>query len=162
MNHAPAQGLPRWPRAPAWRPLAAALLSALAFALSAITSAQAAIAEDEVRAIDDQRAEAVRLKNLGMLGQIYAADYLGVGIDGQVLDRAQLFQRIMRGDAALALSTDDIRVQVIGDTAVFLGRVTARAPTGEVTSVTRVSQVFVRRDGQWWCVASQATPVQAR
>jgi ketosteroid isomerase-like protein len=59
-----------------------------------------------------------------------------------------------------SLSTDDLSIRSYGDTAIATGRTTAT--TGGEPSQTvrlRFTDVFVRRDGKWLVVASQATRI---
>ncbi|MEK8031347.1 nuclear transport factor 2 family protein [Ideonella sp. DXS29W] len=117
----------------------------------------AATTEETLTAIEDQRVEAVRIQDFGTLGRIYAPEFLAVSPQGEVIDRSQLFQALAKGQSAQRFSTDDIRVLDLGATAVVFGRQTARAPTGQVTEVSRFAHVYIQRDGQWWCVSAQST-----
>jgi ketosteroid isomerase-like protein len=130
--------------------------------LAAVTvpsPARAATAEEELTILEDQRSEAVRLKDYSALGRIYAPEFMAVAGNGQLIDRTALFRQFDQGGSALKFQTDEIRIQQHGDTAVFFGRLTGRAPTGEVATVSRFSHVYIRRDGRWWCVAGQSTPI---
>ena len=105
--------------------------------------ARAARAEEELIAVEDQRREAIRIKDFGTLGRIYAPEFMAVAGNGQLIDRATLVRLFDQGGSALKFETDEIRVQVHGDTAVFFGRLTGRAPTGELATVSRFSHVFI-------------------
>jgi ketosteroid isomerase-like protein len=137
----------------------AALVLPLLAMLALPATLRAATTEEELRALEDQRREAIRIQDFGTLGRIYAPEFVAVASNGQVMDRTQLFQMFARGSSAQKFSTDDIRVQDLGQTAVFIGRLTARAPTGEITFTTRFSHVFVKRDGLWKCVYGHSTPI---
>lgn len=139
------------------RRFAALQLAVCAALLPAL--AAAATAEEELRALEDQRQEAIRIQDFGTLGRIYAPEFIAVAANGQVVDRSQLFQIFAKGGSAQKFSTDEIRVLDLGETAVFIGRLVARAPTGVITYTTRFSHVFVRRDGHWLCVSGQSTPI---
>lgn len=122
-------------------------------------------AEEEERikgtllAIEDMRQDAVRNRNVGSLGQIYAAEFVGVTITGAIVDRTQLIQLFARGNAAQRVETDELRVQVHGDTAIVFGRQTSYAPTGDVTFTNRFSNVYLRREARWQCISGQSTPI---
>jgi ketosteroid isomerase-like protein len=137
----------------------AAMVLPLLATLALAAAAHAATTEEELRAIEDQRREAIRIQNFGLLGRIYAPEFIAVADNGQVMDRTQLFQVFAKGGSAQKFTTDEIRVQDLGQTAIFIGRLTARAPTGEITYTSRFSHVFVKRDGHWLCVLGQSTPV---
>lgn len=119
----------------------------------------AATAEEELTALEDQRREAVRVKDFATLGRIYAPEFTAVAGNGELIDRTALFRLFEQGGSALRFETDEIRIQQHGDTAVFFGRLTGKAPTGETATVSRFSHVFIRREGRWVCVAGQSTPV---
>jgi ketosteroid isomerase-like protein len=138
-----------------------ATLGMLAVALFAGNAAHAATAEEELTALEDQRREAIRVKDFATLGRIYAPEFTAVAGNGQLIDRAALFRIFDQGGSALKFETDEMRVQQHGDTAIFFGRLTGRTPTGETATVSRFSHVFIRREGHWVCVAGQSTPVAA-
>lgn len=131
------------------------LLAALAWPLAA----HCATTEEILRAVEDQRREAIRIQDWNILGRIYAPEFVGVTANGQVIDRTQLFQIFAKGSSAQKFSTDEIKVLDLGETAIFYGRLVARAPTGAITYSTRFSHVFVKRDSVWWCVSGQSTPI---
>ena len=137
------------------RRTAALLLAGCAVLLP--TLATAATTEEVLRAVEDQRREAIRIQDFGTLGRIYAPEFIAVAGDGQVIDRSQLFQIFAKGSSAQKFTTDEIRVLDLGQTAVFIGRQVARAPTGAITYTMRFSHVFVLRDGIWLCVSGQST-----
>ena len=122
---------------------------------------RAASAEEELTALEDQRRDAIRVKDFAMLGRIYAPEFTAVAGNGELIDRPTLFRLFDQGGSALKFETDEIRVQQHGDTAIFFGRLTGRTPTGETATVSRFSHVFIRREGRWVCVAGQSTPVAA-
>ena len=136
-------------------------LAALALAASGCLAGTcfAATAEEELTALEDQRREAIRVKDFATLGRIYAPEFIAVAGNGELIDRATLFRLFEQGGSALKFETDEIRIQQHGDTAVFFGRLTGKAPTGETATVSRFSHVFIRREGRWVCVAGQSTPV---
>ncbi len=136
---------------------AALLLAGCAVLLPAL--AAAATTEEEIRAVEGQRLEAIRIQDFGTLGRIYAPEFIAVTGNGQVIDRSQLFQVFAKGSSAQKFSTDEIRVLDLGETAVFIGRLIARAPTGAITYSMRFSHVFVRREGHWLCVSGQSTTI---
>jgi ketosteroid isomerase-like protein len=139
------------------RRAAALLLAACAVLPPAL--ADAATTEEVLRAVEDQRREAIRVQDFVTLGRIYAPEFIAVAGDGQVINRSQLFEVFAKGSSAQKFSTDEIRVLDLGQTAVFIGRLVARAPTGAVTYTARFSHVFVLRDGHWLCISGQSTPI---
>jgi len=124
------------------------------------TFARAAFAdtESELRAIEETRRAAIKAKDFGTLEKIYAPGFLAIGGNGQFVDREGLFRLFGQADASMVFNTDEIRVVVEGDTAVFFGRLTASSAEDKTLYVSRFSHVFVKRNGQWTCIAGQSTP----
>jgi len=141
-------------RAVTWRALLALLLACTG------VPAQASV-EDELRALEEQRREAIRAKDFARLAQIYAPTFRAVAGNGQVIDREQLFRVFANTDAALSFKTDEVQVVQQGDTAVFVGRLLAHGGDGKLAFASRFSHVFVRQGGQWVCIAGQSTPLPA-
>ena len=61
------------------------------------------------------------------------------------------------------LSADEIKVRLYGDTAIVTYRSNAKGEDqqGEIDFQRSVTRVFLRRDGRWQQVHSQATPIQS-
>ena len=58
---------------------------------------------------------------------------------------------------------DDVSVRAYGDAAVVTGRTRASTAANPPQSITlRFTDVFIRRDGRWLVVASQATQIPSR
>jgi ketosteroid isomerase-like protein len=127
---------------------------------SLCTPARAGV-EDELRAIEEQRREAIRAKDFVRLAQIYAPSFRAVAGNGQIIDREQLFRLFASTDTSLQFKTDEVQVVQQGDTAVFFGRLLAHTGDGKPAFASRFSHVFVRQGGQWVCIAGQSTPVLA-
>ncbi|WP_280151112.1 nuclear transport factor 2 family protein [Piscinibacter sp. XHJ-5] len=115
--------------------------------------------EEQLTAIESQRREAIRRGDFAALEQIYAPGFIAIAGNGQVIDRSRLFDVLRQTDSSLAFSTDEVRVQANGDTAVFIGRLVARNAAGAVVFQSRFSHVFVREGGRWVCIAGQSTPI---
>ena len=106
-----------------------------------------AVAHDWDRAMVGNDAEAI--------GRYMADDWVIIGPDGRVGDKAT-FLGLVRSGALThdVMTSEDFRVRVYGDTAV----VTARGVSGgryqeqPFREVERCSCVFVRQAGQWRCV----------
>lgn len=115
--------------------------------------------EEELRALEEKRRAAIRAKDFATLSEIYAPSFLAVAGNGQMIDRARLFEVFANGDPGLSFATDEIRILDQGETAIFFGRLVASSAKGEPLFSSRFSHVFVRKDGKWHCVAGQSTPI---
>ena len=79
---------------------------------------------------------------------------------GRVLTKAQVMSEAKSGERKLdSGAIDDVSVRTFGDCAVVTGRTTASGTYqgNQVTVRLRFTDVFIKRDGRWRAVASQAT-----
>jgi ketosteroid isomerase-like protein len=105
------------------------------------------VANDWDRAMVTNDAEAI--------GQHMADDWIIIGPDGRMGDKATFLELVKSGKLSHdVMESEEFRVRVYGDTAV----VTARGVSGgkyqgqAFHEVERSSCVFVRQDGRWRCV----------
>ena len=100
------------------------------------------------------------------LDRIEAADFTFIDSEGTVGAKAQDLADIRSGAwKAQAVSMDELKVRVFGNTAVVTGRVTLKGTQykgKDVSGQRRFTDVFVSRDGRWQAVASQGTKISAR
>ena len=130
----------------------------LVLLLLALTGLAAADPQKELLALEEARREAIRKQDFAMLERIYAPDFVAVAGNGQVVGRDQLFAAFRRNDPSTVFTTDEVRVEVHGDTAIFIGRLTGRKD-GAVVSDARFTHVFQRQGKEWRCIAGQSTPI---
>jgi hypothetical protein len=89
---------------------------------------------------------------------LLAPEWSVIHIAGNVITRAEAIQTCKTPGAPIdSLASDNLVVRAFGDAAVVTGRTTASA--GGQTVVLRFTDVFVRREGKWLAVASQATRI---
>lgn len=96
------------------------------------------------------------------IGRYMADDWVIIGSDGKVCDKATFLGLVKSGALTHdVMESDDFRVRVYGDAAV----VTARGISGgkyqgqPFREVERVSCVFVRQGGQWRCVLTHLSRI---
>jgi ketosteroid isomerase-like protein len=119
--------------------------------------------EKEFTALENTWGEAVKKRDTAYLEKLYAAEYLFTDPSGGVADRAKDIGDTKSGAFKLdAFKLDEIKVHQYGNVAVVTGRntLTATADGKDVSGAYRFTDVFVKRDGRWQCVATQATRVQ--
>jgi len=91
-------------------------------------------------------------------GALLAPEWSVIHITGAEIGKAEAMRTCKSPDTRIdSLASDNLVVRAFGDAAVVTGRTTAAA--GGQTVVLRFTDVFVRRDGKWLAVASQATRV---
>jgi hypothetical protein len=92
-------------------------------------------------------------------GAMLAPEWSVIHITGSVISKAEALQLCRAPTVSIeAFDVDEIAVRSFGDTAVVTGQtrvVTGGAAPGQVS--LRFTDVFIRKNGQWQGVASQAT-----
>jgi ketosteroid isomerase-like protein len=96
------------------------------------------------------------------IGRYMADDWTIIGSDGSVGDKTT-FLEVVRSGALThdAMTTEDPRVRVYGDTAVVVARgVSGGRYQGQpFREEERVTCVFVRQDGHWRCVLTHLSRI---
>ncbi len=146
------------------------LLTAIAFLTLAVgfsAQGQAAeptpVAERDLVKIERAWSDALVHHDAAALGQILADEYVLTTPFGQVVTKAQIVEslQIPREDSFVlkAIEQDEVSARFYGDTAVVCSRINLKGTAAgrEVISPFRHTDVFVKKDGRWRCVARQAT-----
>ena len=110
-------------------------------------------------------AEAVVSNDADAIGKFLADDWILVGPDGNIIDKARFVGVIKSGVLTHDLmESDDMQVRVYGDCAVVTGLTRTKAKFGgqEITTRERATDIFVKRAGRWQCVFSQLTTFKAK
>jgi len=96
---------------------------------------------------------AVQMSDVGWFEKNLAEDFLNSNPDGSLVDRAQFLVQIARPAAISNLQAHDVRIRTLGETAIVHGRTTYEKPDGQA-GAGRYTDVWMRRRGQWVCVAA--------
>ena len=96
---------------------------------------------------------AVQMSDVGWFEKNLAEDFLNSNPDGSLVDRAQFLVQIARPAAISNLQAHDVRIRTLGETAIVHGRTTYKKPDGQA-GAGRYTDVWMRRRGQWACVAA--------
>jgi ketosteroid isomerase-like protein len=118
--------------------------------------------EQELIRVEHQWKQAVVDRDPVALGQFYADEYISTDSEGLVFTRSQDIEIDTAGVSRLtAFKFDDLRVQAYGDVAVVTGRITTTGILAGAPSqgMSRFTDVFVKRDGRWLCVAAHTTAI---
>jgi uncharacterized protein (TIGR02246 family) len=119
--------------------------------------------EQEVKNLQQQMIEAMMRGDAAALDRILADDFIGTNPMGQVNYKTRGVGEFAEPDLVVeSIETDDIRVRVYGDSAVVTGKagMKARLKGQEINmGPHRFTSVYVKRDGRWQLVASQATMI---
>lgn len=110
---------------------------------------------DELIALTHAWDQAMTDNDPEAIGRYMADDWIIIGSDGRMGDKATFLELVRSGALTHEVMTsEDFQVRVYGDTAVVTSRgVSGGRYQGQAfRERERVSCVFVRQDGQWRCV----------
>ena len=135
------------------------LILALALSLSQSSASASAEIARELTRIEQQLAATWKAGNCSAWGAMVAPDWSVIHLTGSVITKAEALQMCKTPAAPIeAFEVDEISVRSFGDAAVVTGRTTVVTGGGAAIRVElRFTDVFIRRDGNWQVVASQAT-----
>jgi ketosteroid isomerase-like protein len=98
------------------------------------------------------------------IGRYMADDWTIVGPDGSMSDKTTFLDLVRSGALSHdVMESEDFRIRIYGDAAVLLARgVSGGTFRGQAfREVERSSNVFVRQDGQWRCVLTHLSRLDA-
>lgn len=119
--------------------------------------------EAALRAIEEKW-DASNLKgDVAGLDSIFADRFISTNPEGKVRTKAEVIAQVKSGEIKYQTSkAEDLKIMLYGDAAVISGRWRGKfVEKGKTTDTTeRFTDFFVRINGQWKCVASQASPIK--
>ena len=121
------------------------------------------IAEGEIKALEFKLAGLIVRGDWDEYAKHLASDYLHTRDNGQVESRddAMASLRDVKRKIIVMEMEPDLAIRIYGDTAVSNAEFTTSVrEAGQVkTRRTRQTDVFVKRDGQWYLIAEQGTMI---
>ena len=117
-------------------------------------------AEEELLKLEKEFAEAIVKNDLEGVERLVVDDWIIIGPDGEIVERARFFEVIKSGAMTHdAMESEDFRMRIYGDSAVVTGitRTKGKFMGQEFSTQERASDVFVKRDGRWQCVLTHLT-----
>ena len=117
-------------------------------------------AEEELLKLEKEFADAIVKNDLEGIARLVTNDWIVVGPDGEIVDRARFFEVIKSGALTHdTMESEDSRIRVYGDSAVVTGitRTNGKFMGQEFSTHERATDVFVKRDGRWQCVLTHLT-----
>src|SRR5712691_1182317 len=136
-----------------------ALLSLVGVAWSQTTGGT----EKAVAALEQQWLQSQKTNNPDLVAPLLADKFMMTGNDGKVTGKAELLATA-KATKYESVEYDDVKVAVFGDTAIARGgfKATGTDASGKPIDIhERWTDTWVKMpNGQWQCVASQATSVK--
>ena len=149
------------------------ILAALLFTAVSLASAQTnppssastvrTNTDQTLQALEREWASAVVRRDTNAINRIQADDYEFTDPGGQVWTKARALDFIRAGRLQIdSFEMSDFRIRVHADTAVVNFRVQwfGKADDTDVSGPQRMTDVFVRRNDGWRCIASHTTRIQ--
>jgi ketosteroid isomerase-like protein len=111
--------------------------------------------------------EALDTLNLGFIRSVQAsdarwfeenldADFVNSGPDGTLSERAAFIAFIAQPCQVKNLKCEDVRVRLLGDSAIIHARTAYLKPDGQ-PAAGRYTDIWMRREGRWRCVSAHVT-----
>ena len=98
----------------------------------------------------------VRTSDVGWFDRNLSEDYLNSNPDGTLADRAAFLRQIAPPCPVSNLDVEDVRIRILGDSAIIHGRTTYTKPDGQAAA-GRYTDVWVREGARWVCVSGDVT-----
>ena len=117
-------------------------------------------AEEELLKLEKEFAEAIVKNDLEGVERLVVDDWIIIGPDGEIVERARFFEVIKSGAMTHdTMESEDFRIRIYGDSAVVTGitRAKGKFMGQEFSTQERSTDVFINRDGQWQCVLTHLT-----
>lgn len=111
---------------------------------------------DTLRRLNQNYIRSVQQSDVGYFEDALAEDFSNSNPDGSLAGRAEFLAQIARPAGISNLEAHDVRIRLLGDTAVIHARTTYMKPDGQPGS-GRYTDVWARKGGRWLCVAAHVT-----
>jgi ketosteroid isomerase-like protein len=118
--------------------------------------------KQQIKDLEKQWTDALLKHDAGALGRIWADDVIEIDFTGQVRTKAEDLADLKSGEPKFeSLSIEDMKVGVFGNVAVVNGHYTQKGTYKgrDISHEGRYTDVFVKFQGRWQCVSTQATPI---
>lgn len=118
--------------------------------------------ERHLRRIDHEWNEAYPNRDVEALERIIADDWKCIDGAGRIIHKRQLLERVAANPNPFdSHEFDEFSLRIFGNAAIVTGRLSGkgRNEQGEFIFQQRYTRVYVKRDGVWQAVATQATVV---
>ena len=98
--------------------------------------------------------KSVEMSDVNRFDEILAQDFLNTDPQGILLGKDQFLKQIAAPAKVSNIAAHDVQIRVLGDAAIIHARTTCDLSDGR-QATGRYTDVYARREGQWFCVAAQ-------
>ncbi len=112
--------------------------------------------------MENDWATALVMRDMAVIDRLEAPEYMFTDQDGSLSSKAQVDAEIKSGAVAIgSFKIDDLKVKILGDTAVVYGLETENSTYkgADTSGQYRFTDVFVKRNGTWSAVATHTSKV---
>jgi ketosteroid isomerase-like protein len=109
-----------------------------------------------LRRLNRNYIRSVEASDVAYFEEALAEDFVATNPDCSLVDRAAFLAQIARPAGISNLEAHDVRIRLLGDTAIIHARTTYIRPDGGPGS-GRYTDIWARREGRWLCVAAHVT-----
>ena len=112
--------------------------------------------DSTLQALNDGYIRSVRESDVKWFDEHLSQDFLNSNPDGSIVDRAGFLAQIARPFTLQGLHIDDVKIRVLGDTAIIHARTLYAKPDG-AQAAGRYTDIWQRQGERWLCVAAHVT-----
>ncbi len=116
--------------------------------------------EQALRQIEREWGDAIKTKNKAWFERTYADEYTAIGASGKMKNKSEeIADSLSSTDTITSDEMSELKVRVHGDTATVIGRLhlIGKNKNGNFDRNYLFTDTFIRRDGRWQVVSTQAT-----
>lgn len=120
-------------------------------------------AEDEIKALEETRNQAVLKGDVAALDRMTSDDYTFITLRGELRTKAEILKGFASGAFKYqSREISDLKVRLYGDTAVVTGRSSQKGTENgkDYSGAYWFTRVYVKQNGRWVSVALQTTLIQ--
>ena len=118
--------------------------------------------EQVLRLIEREWGDAIKNKDKAWFERAYADGYTAINSRGKIFNKTEdIADTLSNTDTITSDELSDVKVQVHGDTAIVIGRLhlVGKDKNGNFDRNYLFTDKFIRRDGRWQAISTQATLV---
>lgn len=118
--------------------------------------------DQQLMDLENQWAKATLSNNIDSLSSMLADDFVNLDSDGSMRNKAETIDRTKKVKMEIS-QLSDMRVTQHGDIAIVTGTWTGKGMNAEgkpISAKERWTDTWVKKDGQWQCVASASAPLK--